>query len=80
MDQTFSNDFDFSDMAGIDIHGLVASRLEDMADQVEYLVSVGRHKDAEMLRKEGLELADFCDGDNMFFYVNQSGFPLSSFD
>jgi len=61
---------DESDMNGIDIHSLIASRLEDMADQVHLLYTQGNVEDAELLRQEGLELAEAYDNGLSFFFVN----------
>jgi hypothetical protein len=52
-----------------DLASLTASRLEDMADQVEFLISRGYHKEAMLLREEGLELAAAFDNGDSFFFV-----------
>jgi hypothetical protein len=61
---------EFEDMRGIELQTLVASRLEDMADQVEFLYKQGNHADAELLRNEGLFMADACDAGLSFLFVN----------
>ena len=53
----------------INIQHLVASRLEDMADQVEQLYAQGEPEMAEFLREEGLALAKACDNDETFLYI-----------
>jgi hypothetical protein len=69
-----TSDFEYSDMTGIDIETLVTNRLEDLADQIEYLFSIGKYEEAELLRHEGLELAEHYDDEGMFLYVDQSVF------
>jgi hypothetical protein len=64
----FTNDY--NDMQGVDIQTLVASRLEDLADQVAYLHEQGLTKDAEMLREEGLLLAEAYDNEATFLFIN----------
>jgi hypothetical protein len=59
-----------SNMSSIDIQSLIASRLEDMADQVEYLHSQGNFHDAELLRAEGLALAESFDAGTTFLFIN----------
>jgi hypothetical protein len=49
---------------------LVASRLEDLADQVAYLHEQGFTEDAEMLREEGLMLAEAYDNEATFLFIN----------
>jgi len=51
------------------IAALIASRLEDLADQVEFLISRGYHEEAGLLREEGLELAAAYDNGEDFFFV-----------
>lgn len=48
-------------MISRDLEKLIATRLEDMATQVEYLHSHGYYKEAEVLRAEGLDLAGAFD-------------------
>jgi hypothetical protein len=57
-------------MQGIDIQSLVASRLEDMADQVEQLYVAGMIEEAKLLRQEGLELAECYDEGYTFLFIN----------
>ena len=57
-------------MQGIDIQTLVATRLEDMAHQVEYLYTLGRKEEAELLRNEGLMLAEAYDNEATFLFIN----------
>jgi hypothetical protein len=64
----FTNDY--NDMQGVDIQALVASRLEDLADQVAYLHEQGFTEDAEMLREEGLMLAEAYDNEATFLFIN----------
>ena len=49
---------------------LIASRLEDMADQVGQLFAQGNFAEAELLRDEGLALAQSFDDEEEFFYIN----------
>ena len=48
---------------------LIASRLEDMADQVEQLYVAGMIEEAKLLRQEGLDLASSFDNEEEFFYI-----------
>lgn len=57
-------------MQSPDIQTLVASRLEDMADQVAYLYTQGLPEEAELLRNEGLELAEAYDNEATFLFIN----------
>jgi hypothetical protein len=68
--QSFFTDDEFQELTGVDIQSLVASRLEDMADRVEYHHSVGNYGTAEFLRQEGLELASAYDFGTSFLYIN----------
>lgn len=68
-EHTYFNDKQ-SDMTGIDIQTLIASRLEDMADQVEVLYTQGNLSDAELLRAEGLQLAEAFDCGSTFLFIN----------
>jgi hypothetical protein len=52
-----------------DIASLIASRLEDLADQVEFLMSRGFVDEAMLLREEGLALAEAYDNEEDFFFV-----------
>jgi hypothetical protein len=51
------------------IHQLIASRLEDMADQVEKLAQNGYVEEALFMREEGLALATAYDNEEDFFFV-----------
>jgi hypothetical protein len=68
--QTFFTDDEFQELTGVDIQSLVASRLEDMADRVEYHCSTGDLDTARLLRQEGLELASAYDFGTSFLYIN----------
>ena len=59
-----------SNMSSIDIQSLIASRLEDMADQVEYLYSKGNFHDAELIHAESLDLAGSFDAGTTFLFIN----------
>jgi hypothetical protein len=61
---------EFENMRGIEFQTLVASRLEDMADQVDFLYQQGNHVEAELLRAEGLELAEACDSGLTLLFIN----------
>ena len=52
-----------------DIQLLVASRLEDLADQVHQLYTQGMIEEAKLLRDEGLALAHHCDEGYTFMYL-----------
>jgi hypothetical protein len=51
------------------IQQLIASRLEDMADQVEKLAKNGYVEEALLLREEGLALAEAYDNEEEFFWA-----------
>ena len=53
-----------------DIQTLIASRLEDMAEQIEVLYLQGNHAEAELLRGEGLELAETYDAGTTFLFIS----------
>ena len=57
-------------MQGVDFQTLVSSRLEDLADQVAFLHESGNFADAELLRAEGLMLAESYDNESTFLYIN----------
>ena len=63
-------DEDSNNMDGIDMKTLIASRLEDMADQVSYLYTRDLLEEAEILRQEGLMLAEAYDNESTFLYIN----------
>jgi len=48
---------------------VVATRLEHLATQVEFLYANGYHEEAAILREEGLELAEAYDNNEDFFYM-----------
>jgi hypothetical protein len=56
-------------MNSTDLQTLIASRLEDMADQVLQLFSQGMLEEAQLLRNEGLELAEAYDSGVTFMYL-----------
>ena len=62
-------DEDANNMVGIDLQTLVASRLDDLADQVEVLYRQGNLAEAELLRDEGLMLAEAYDNEIIFMYL-----------
>lgn len=51
------------------LQNAITVRLEQMATQVEFLFTNGYHKEAEILRAEGLELADAYDNDETFLVL-----------
>jgi hypothetical protein len=51
------------------IQQLIASRLEDMADQVKLLAEAGYVEEALLLREEGLALATAYDEEEDFFFA-----------
>jgi hypothetical protein len=53
----------------MEIETLIAGRLKDMAAQVEILCNEGNFAEAELLREEGLMLADCYDGEGVFMYL-----------
>lgn len=59
-----------TNMNGIDIQTLVSVRLEDMADQVQHLYEQGNFADAELIRNEGMMLAEAYDNENIFLFIN----------
>jgi hypothetical protein len=63
-------DEDSENMNGIDLPTLIASRLEDMADQVQLLYTQGMIEEAKLLRDEGLELARAYDVGTTFMFIN----------
>jgi len=54
----------------MNLQALIASRLEDMAEQVELLYTQGNYAEAELLRDEGLELAEAYDNETVFMFIN----------
>ena len=65
----FTNN-EIEDMGGVDIESLVASRLEDLADRVAFHAFRGEWDTVELLKAEGLELAEAYDDGYNFFFVN----------
>lgn len=57
-------------MQSIDIATLVASRLEDLAEQCQALFEEGNFAEAELLRDEGLQLAEAYDNGYTFMFIN----------
>ena len=57
-------------MHEMDFQDLVKIRLEDMANQVELLVSQGNLAEANLLHRENLLLAASWDSINTFLYVD----------
>jgi hypothetical protein len=53
----------------MDIQTVIASRLEDIANQVEYLYHSGFIEDARLLRQEGLDLAEAYDSGVTFMFL-----------
>ena len=49
---------------------VIAVRLEQMATQVEFLYANGYIEEAQLLRAEGLELAEAYDNEEEFFVLN----------
>jgi hypothetical protein len=56
-------------MQSIDIQNLIASRLEDMVEQVEILCNQGNYAEAKLLREEGLQLAECYDNGVTFMFL-----------
>ena len=48
---------------------LIADRLEVMAAQVELLYAEGNFAEAELLRDEGLAMAEAYDNEELFMYI-----------
>ena len=61
---------EIEEMHSVDIQGLVSTRLEDMAQQVEFLYDKGDYRNAELLRQEGLEIAEAYDSNSTFLFIN----------
>ena len=66
----YFSDPESQDMTQDDIQTLIASRLEDMAEQIEVLYLQGNHAEAELLRGEGLELAETYDAGTTFLFIS----------
>ncbi len=67
-EHTYFNE-ESSNMQGIELQTLIASRLEDMAEQVNILYSQGNFAEAELLREEGLQLAEAYDNEITFMFL-----------
>lgn len=48
---------------------LIATRLEDFAEQYEYLISIGDEKNAELVAQEGCMLANAHDSNDVFIVL-----------
>ena len=68
--QPFLTDDEFQAMTGIDIQTLVSTRLEDLADQIAFHAFNKDWDAVELLKAEGLELAEAADSGANFFFVN----------
>lgn len=55
-----------------DLATVIASRLEDMATQVEKHFAEGNFAEAELLRDEGLLLAEAYDNEETFFFLGST--------
>jgi hypothetical protein len=53
----------------MEIQTLITKRLEDLADRVEVLYHEGNFAEAELLREEGLMLAECYDSEGVFMYL-----------
>jgi hypothetical protein len=49
---------------------LIADRLEHLAERVEWLIQTGQHESAEVLKYEGLMLAEAYDNGENFFAID----------
>lgn len=72
VDMNFFNFFtnELPNMNGCDIDYLVQTRLNDLADQIQFLYAQGDIETAMLLRQEGSELALFADAGSPFLYIN----------
>jgi hypothetical protein len=61
---------EIEEMHSVDIQTLVTSYLEDMAEQVQFLYARGDYRHAELLRQEGLEMAEAYDNNCIFMFIN----------
>ena len=55
-----------------DLASIIAGRLEDMATQVETHFAEGNFAEAELLREEGLLLAEAYDNEETFFFLGST--------
>ena len=69
-DQPILTDEEFQAMTGIDIDTLVSTRLGDLAERVATHAFNGDWATVELLKAEGLELAEAADAGSSFFFVN----------
>ena len=53
----------------MEIQLLITKRLEDLAGRVEVLYHEGNFAEAELLREEGLMLAECYDSEGVFMYL-----------
>ena len=53
---------------------LVQARLEDLANQIRSLYEIGDIETANLLKQEGLELAEACDSGDLFMYLSDARF------
>jgi hypothetical protein len=61
---------EINEMRSADIQTLVESYLEDMAEQVQFLYARGDYRHAELLRQEGLDMAQAYDSNCVFLFIN----------
>lgn len=59
-------------MTSNDLQAIIADRLEQMATQVEFLLSNGYHEEAAVLRQEGLSLAASFDNEENFLVIGDT--------
>jgi hypothetical protein len=51
---------------------LVQSRLNDLANQIRELYAIGDVEGANLLKQEGLELAEACDNGDIFMHLSDA--------
>jgi len=69
----FADDFEFEKLEEfntLDIDTLVSSRLDDLAEQIYILHTEGRHYEAQLLKEEGLSIAEAMDEGLRFLFIN----------
>ena len=67
------SDFEFEKLGEFntpDIDTLVSSRLDDLAEQIYILHTEGRHYEAQLLKEEGLSIAEAMDEGLRFLFIN----------
>ena len=69
MNSFFTNN-ELEELNEVKIEELVSSRLEDLAERVAFHAFRGDWETVEVLKAEGLELAEAYDEGFNFFYVN----------